>query len=61
MFVGKTLEEALAILKKQKITNYIIVRYNNDRPIKSDNELIIREKYIDNVLQLVVTDVLLEI
>ncbi len=61
MFVGKTLEEVLDILEKEKVTDYIIVRYNNDRPIKSDNELVIREKYVDGKLQLVVTDVLLEI
>ena len=61
MFVGKTLEEALKILKKEKVTDYIIVRYNNDRPIKSDNELVIREKYVEGKLELIVTDVLLKI
>lgn len=61
MFIGKTLEETLKILEKQGITDCKIVRYNNDRKIKSDSELVIREKEIDGVLELVVTDVLLEI
>lgn len=61
MFVGKTLQEALEILEKENITNYNVVKYNNDRPIKSDSELVIREKYIDGRLELVVTDVLIEI
>lgn len=61
MFVGKTLQDTLEILKKENITNYNVVKYNNDRPIKSDSELVIREKYIDGRLELVVTDVLIEI
>ena len=61
MFVGKTLTEALEILKEQNNENYKIIRYNNDRKIKSDNELVIRERYVDGILELVVTDVLLEI
>ena len=61
MFVGKTLTETLAILKKENITNYKIVRYNNDRKIESDNELVIRERDNNGTLELVVTDVLIEI
>ena len=61
MFVGKTLTEALEILKKDNSKDYKIIRYNNDRPIKSDNELVIREKVVNGIIELVVTDVLLEI
>ena len=61
MFVGKTLAEALELLNKEGNKNYKIIRYNNDRKIKSDNELVIRERVVDGILELVVTDVLLEI
>ena len=62
MLVGKTIDVALKILDEQGITNYTIIRYNNDRPITSDAELVIRERRLDNgELELVVTDVLLDI
>lgn len=62
MLVGKTLEAALKILEKQGITDCKVIRYNSDRPVKGDCELVIRERISDNgQVELVVTDVLLEI
>ncbi|MDD7458176.1 MAG: hypothetical protein PUK83_07105 [Clostridia bacterium] len=56
MLVGKSLEDAILILEKNS-EQYVVIRYNDDKPHEKDTELVIRERKVDGKVELVVTDV----
>lgn len=56
MLVGKSLEDAILILEKNN-EQYVVIRYNDSKPHEKDTELVLRERKIDDKVELVVTDV----